>query len=29
MKEDKIAEVQCNRIEQVENIWSIFDKNLN
>jgi hypothetical protein len=25
MKEDKVSEVQCNRIEQVENIWSIVD----
>jgi hypothetical protein len=29
MKEDKVAEVQCNRIEQVENIWSVFDRNIN
>jgi hypothetical protein len=25
MKEDKISEVQCNRIEKVENIWSVVD----
>ena len=25
MKEDKVAEVQCNRIEKPENIWSVID----
>jgi len=25
MKEDKISEVQCNRIEKIENIWSVVD----
>lgn len=25
MKEDKIAEVQCNRVERTENIWSVVD----
>ena len=25
MKEDKVSEVQCNRIEKPENIWSVID----
>ena len=25
MKEDKISEVQCNRVERTENIWSVVD----
>lgn len=26
MKEDKVAEVQCNRLEQLENIWNVVFK---
>ena len=25
MKEDKVSEVQCNRVERTENIWSVVD----
>ncbi len=25
MKEDKVSEVQCNRVERTENIWSVID----
>ena len=29
MHEDKVSEVQCNRIEKPENIWSVIDNIIN